>query len=65
MIFDAAYARAERAYLEPPEDTRPVCFRCEICGDPIREGDEYYKLFGKCICEECNKDARQYAECDY
>lgn len=64
MIYDAAYARAEKAYLEPPEDTRKVCYICEICGEPIRDGDEYSEIFGKPVCEDCIKDSKRYAEYD-
>lgn len=53
--------------LTPPEDTRKMVFRCAICEDPIREGDDYYQVpdLGPC-CEECIEESRRYdAELDY
>lgn len=47
-------------YLEPPEDTRPVCYTCSCCGEPIREGDEYWELMGQHFCESCIDDAHHY-----
>lgn len=26
---------------------------CEICGGEIEEGAEFYRIFGKDICEDC------------
>lgn len=46
--------------LEPPEDTRAVCFTCACCGEPIREGDEYWELMGSYYCESCIDDAHHY-----
>lgn len=53
--------------LDPPEDSRRHVYRCAICGDPIREGDDYYvlPLLGKC-CEACVDDSKRYgAELEY
>lgn len=47
--------------LEPPEPKLRVAYICEICEEPIYEGDEYYDIadFGKC-CAECISDAHHY-----
>lgn len=47
--------------LEPPDDEPEVAFDCEVCGDPIYVGDDYYDLtgFGK-VCEHCIEEARKY-----
>lgn len=53
-------------HLDPPEDTRRAVYNCEICNEPILEGDEYYNIpnFGIC-CAECISDAHHYdAECE-
>ena len=49
--------------IDPPEDKRPVVFDCSICGEPIRDGDDY-KTFTLDdsqeeihICESCEKVA--------
>ena len=53
--------------LDPPEDNRGIVFRCEICEEPIREGDDYYDIpdLGPC-CEKCISESKCYdAELDY
>lgn len=44
--------------LTPPEDDRRAVYTCQICGEPILKGDEYYDIaeFGIC-CAECISDA--------
>ena len=57
--------------IEPPEDNRPIAFDCDICGEPIRGGDDY-KTFTVDdnqqeihICESCEKvSVWQTAEAD-
>ena len=52
--------------LNPPEDRRETVYRCMICDDPIREGDDYYEVpgFGPC-CEGCIEESKKYdAELD-
>lgn len=31
----------------------PVFAKCEICGEPIYDGDEYYEIDEKPYCEAC------------
>lgn len=53
--------------LEPPEDSRTVVYHCELCEEPIREGDDYYDIpsLGTC-CEGCIRKSKRYdAEPDY
>lgn len=47
--------------LDPPEDGRPVVYKCKLCGEPIREGDDYYDIdgLGHC-CEVCIEDSKKY-----
>lgn len=47
--------------LNPPEDTRKRVYRCAICGDDIKEGDDYYDIpkLGPC-CEPCIDDCKCY-----
>ena len=47
--------------LDPPEDKRACVYRCAICEEIIREGDDYYDIpgLGPC-CEICIDDARRY-----
>ena len=48
--------------LDPPEDTRDCVYRCRICDDEIREGDDCYYIpgYGPC-CEECIADSKRYS----
>lgn len=52
--------------LDPPEDTRRVVYHCELCGEEILEGDDFYDIDGLGICcEECIKNSwRSDAELD-
>ena len=45
---------------EPPA----VC-ECYLCGEPIREGDYFYRLGELKYCEECVEDSREEAEFSY
>ena len=52
--------------LEPPEPTLRKVYTCELCGEPIYEGEDYYYIegFGYC-CEPCIDDSKRYeAELD-
>ena len=53
--------------INPPEDTRAVVYKCEICGEEILEGDDYYDIPGYGICcEDCIKETKRYsAELEY
>lgn len=46
--------------LNPPEDTRRVAYSCELCEEPIYEGDDYYDIdgIGRC-CEECIEGSKR------
>lgn len=46
--------------LDPPEDSRRVVATCEVCGEPIREYDDLWRIpdFG-CVCERCIDEARE------
>lgn len=35
---------------------------CDVCGEPIYVGDDYYKIDGKDICDDCINDFRKVAE---
>lgn len=45
--------------LEPPEDDREILGYCEECGEPIREGDDFYLLMDCHFCEACVDSARR------
>lgn len=47
--------------LTPPEPELRIAFTCELCEEPIYEGEDYYNIpgFGKC-CEDCINGARRY-----
>lgn len=51
----------ERLRLQPPEEDMPV-FECDVCGGNIHSGYDYYRIDGKCICEECVNGGRKVAE---
>ncbi|MEA4919344.1 MAG: hypothetical protein VB078_00250 [Clostridiaceae bacterium] len=54
-------AQLERAYLEPPEP-KMSRLRCYECGEQIPCGGTYYLIDGIAYCENCIKDAREYAD---
>ncbi len=35
---------------------------CSGCGDPIREGEEYWEIEGECFCASCMESSRRIAE---
>lgn len=39
-----------------------IVHECTLCGAEIYEGDTYYELDDKPICESCIEDARREAE---
>lgn len=45
--------------LEPPEDDREILGYCEECGEPIREGDDFYLLMDCHFCKACVDSARR------
>ncbi len=42
---------AERLKLDPQE--AKTCFNCDVCGDEIYEGQEYYDCETGYLCESC------------
>ena len=42
----------------------PKVFVCSGCGDPIREGDDYWDVMGEQFCEKCIDNAKREAEYD-
>lgn len=43
----------------------PIYAKCEICGEPIYDGDEYFELDGHNYCEACVNGSYRTAEVDY
>lgn len=39
-----------------PSEDKPTT-RCDICGEPLYDGDAYYDVMGEKYCESCMKDA--------
>lgn len=64
FMFNTMLERLENTYFEPLEDVRRVCFQCSACEGDICEDDDYYKLLGLIICQDCIDDAHNYAELD-
>lgn len=48
-------------YFPEPEE-RTVIVECDICGEPLFEGDTVYKILGKYICEDCIESAEKTIE---
>ncbi len=46
--------------LNPEE----AIYTCDICGEEIYEGDDYYSIEGDYICTSCIDDFRKTAEID-
>ena len=42
----------------------PMVFICSGCGEPIRDGDDYYEIMGEQWCQSCIDEAREVAEYD-
>lgn len=52
--------------LEPDIYDRPPRLFCDICGEGIYDGEEYYDINGDItLCENCMNEARRYAGVDY
>lgn len=45
--------------LDPPEDEIVCC--CDICGEPIYEGQDFWRVHGTVICENCLDGMREEA----
>lgn len=48
--------------LNPPEDSRSSVYSCYECGEPIKDGDDYWLLGEQYFCESCVNEARGTAE---
>ena len=48
--------------LDPPEPE--TVYVCDVCGEPIYVGDEYYPFYAENVCTECIRDYidREYKE---
>lgn len=46
----------------PNADEPEVYAHCEICDEPIYDGDEYYNLDGHKYCEACVQSGYRTAE---
>ena len=44
-----------------PKGDAEVVLECEECTDGIYEGEDYYKIDGKCYCERCMWKHRRIA----
>jgi len=52
----------ENKYLSPDDDEPEVIFECEVCEEPIYEGDDYYFVFEDVrVCESCMEKFRRTA----
>lgn len=45
------------------DEPKPV-FKCSFCGEPIKEGELYYKIANMKLCENCIADSSEYAKKD-
>ena len=45
----------DRRYYQPPDPV--VVLHCDKYGCEIYKGDTYYKLNGRCYCEDCITEA--------
>ena len=36
------------------DEPKPV-FKCSFCGEPIKEGELYYKIANMKLCENCSR----------
>lgn len=43
----------DRQWLEPPDNEAEKVFECDLCGDDICEGYEYFKVGNDKYCENC------------
>ena len=43
----------------------PAVYECDLCGEPIREGEYVYKIDELKCCEACVEDSREEAEFSY
>ena len=48
------YQLTKEPPLDPPEPE--IAYICDVCGETIYEGEEYYEIHGDTICSECIRD---------
>ena len=53
MDNDARMARAEAAYLDPPEDKEPLVAECAVCGCYVATRQCPERDDGTHVCDEC------------
>lgn len=46
---DFAWYERDRVEYEHEQD----CPVCDECGEAITDSDEFYMVYGNCICEQC------------
>lgn len=47
------FARAEAAWLTPPEQIPEIIYECCLCGAEICSGEEYLETCEGMLCPEC------------
>ena len=61
MIKRSSYDIGHEPILDPPESREPDALVCTRCGEPIYEGESYYRIYGYAVCEHCMDDFREIA----
>lgn len=49
----------------PNAEEPPIYSKCEICGEPIYDGDEFYQIDDHDYCESCVFESYKTAEVDF
>lgn len=43
-------------FVDPANHSIPIVYHCEICGEPIYDGDSYHYILGDRYCLDCITD---------
>lgn len=46
----------DREWLEPPDYEENAIYKCSYCERGIYEGDSYYEIENRILCEDCLDD---------
>lgn len=54
MVRGMSYILSSEPPLDPPDPT--IAYICDVCGEPIYVGDEYFPFEVDIVCTDCIRD---------
>ncbi|MBQ9994091.1 MAG: hypothetical protein IJP17_05205 [Clostridia bacterium] len=61
MSYDCIHAGGQCSDCGECRREREVVLLCDMCGESVYEGDDYYNLCGEIICVDCLALSRRTA----